>query len=453
MRIFLACIVGLLSSAAVMAQGEAPSPAAAPPPPTPENVTKSNGAGLGYLTRRYKISSAEAAERLEFQNEVSTLALKLGEENPQEFGGIFIEHQPVYRIVILFKDAENRDALRSSIAPQMRRFVQIQKAKFSQLEWRGKVDALSKVLAAGGVRAVVGFDPRSEKLNVTVADDRARAKAGTLIPAGLAPDALVKVGLLPSDAQTGYVSGDYTYGGWTLYDSANNPRSTSGFVVRMSDSRYGITVSGHSTVANPRLWVNGHYVTLPAAVALNANNNSAQYDFKVHPTGSLSISGYVAYTNNQPIRGYESIVNSVPGYANSGYFGIKDGLYLVGNNYGDVRCKQGQRTGLSCGEVVDTYATYTTEDGVTRTGMVALGYSDQRVIGFSGDSGGPVFTPPASDGTVMPAGLVSSVNGPTSGGPCDNNVYSGCLLYYMPIDRINDYQPMQIKTMTGTLNP
>lgn len=29
----------------------------------------------------------------------------------------------------------------------------------------------------------------------------------------------------------------------------------------------------------------------------------------------------------------------------------------------------------------------------------------------------------------------------------------GCLLHYMPIDRINDYQPMQIKTMTGTLNP
>lgn len=449
MRIFLAFAATLLSGVAATAQGQPLSPAA-PPAPTPENVTKSNGAGLAYLTKRYKISSSDAAERLELQNEVSALAFKLAEESPQDFGGIFIEHQPVYKVVVLFKDAETRDALRSSVSPQLRRFVQIQKAKFSQQEWRGRVDSLSKTLSAGGVRAVVGFDPRNEKFIVTVADDAARAKAGGLIPAGVAPDALVRIGLLPSDAQTGYVSGDYTYGGWTLYDASNNPRSTSGFVVRMSDSRYGITASGHSTVANPRLWVNGHYVTLASAAI---TNNSARYDFKVHPTGSLSISGYVAYTNNQPIRGYESIVNSVPGYADSGYFGIKDGLYRVGNNYGDVRCKQGQRTGLSCGEVVDTYATYTTQDGVTRTGMVALGYSDQRVIGFSGDSGGPVFTPPASDGTVMPAGLVSSVNGPTSGGPCDNNVYSGCLLYYMPIDRINDLQPMQIKTMTGTLNP
>lgn len=450
MRSLSLVTAGLLASAAVAAQSQPAPTAAAPASPSPENVTRSNGAGLGFLGKRYKIPAAEAAQRLAFQESVSALALKLAEENPDAFGGVFIDHQPAYRIVILFKDAEDRDALRSSIAPEMRQFVQIQKAKFSEREWRGRVDALSKTLSAGGVRAVVGFDPRSEKFTVTVADDQARARAGGLVPAELKPDTLVKTGFLPSDAQTGYVSGDYTYGGWTIYDETGNPRSTSGYVVRMSDSRYGITVTGHSTVANPRLWVNGHYVALAGAAI---NNNSAQYDFKVHPTGSLAVSGYVAYTNNQPIRGYTSIVNSVPGYPNSGYFGIKDGLYRATNNVGDVRCKQGQRTGFTCGEVVDSYATYTTEDGITRTGMVALGYSDQRVLAYSGDSGGPVFTPPAADGTVMPAGLVSSSNGPASGGPCDNNVYSGCLMYYMPIDRLNDLQPMQIKTMTGTLNP
>lgn len=447
MRIFLSLAIGLLATTAAAGQGEPP---AAPPAPSPQNVTKSNGAGLGYLKKRYRISDSEASERLALQDEVSALALRLAAENPDDFGGIFIEHQPVYRIVILFKDAQDRDALRASLSPSLRRFVQIQKAKYSEREWHERVDSLSKTLAAGGVRAVVGFNPSNEKFSVTVGEEAARARANALVPAELAPDAIVKVGLLPSDAQSGYVSGDYTYGGWTLYDESGNPRSTSGYVVRMSDSRYGITVTGHSSVPNPRLWVNGHYVTLAAAAI---TNNSAQLDFKVHPTGSLAVSGYVAYTNNQPIRGYTSIVNSVPGYADSGYFGIKDGLYRVSNAYGDVRCKQGQRTGLSCGEVVDSYATYTTEDGITRTGMVALGYSDQRVIAYSGDSGGPVFTPPASDGTVMPAGLVSSSNGPAGGGPCDNAVYSGCLMYYMPIDRINDLQPMQIKTMTGTLNP
>ena len=88
----------------------------------------------------------------------------------------------------------------------------------------------------------------------------------------------------------------------------------------------------------------------------------------------------MAYTNNQPIRGYPSLVNSVSGYPDSGYFNIKDGLYQVVPTYGDVMCKSGQRTGLSCGEVVDTYYSYTTPTGESKQGMVALGYSYEGFV-------------------------------------------------------------------------
>ena len=285
---------------------------------------------------------------------------------------------------------------------------------------------------------------------MTVGSAADRAIASKAVPAELAPDLIVSVGDLPRDLQSGYAAGDYTYGGWPLYTAPNDPRCTSGFVVKMSDASYGVTTAGHCSTVNPSIWVNNHYVTLNPAVVWT---NTGYYDFKVHPSGQLTTYGYVWYVNNQPIRGYESIVNSVAGYPNSGYFGIEDGLYKVAHVVGSTMCKSGQRTGLSCGQIVSTNATYTTEDGVSRSGMIALGNSSQRVLGYSGDSGGPVFTPPTAGGTVPPAGSVSSANGPASGGPCDTTVYTGCQLYYMPIDRINDAQPMQVVTMNGTVNP
>jgi hypothetical protein len=314
---------------------------------------------------------------------------------------------------------------------------------------RTTINQLTSIFTAARQPAAVGFDPRSQKFKITVETEAKKPELENLLPEGLRQDVQFRVARLPREAQAGYVSGDYTYGGWVLYSSTNAPDCTSGFVVRLSDARYGVTTAAHCS-STLKIWVNGHYVTLGAPAV--RQGPAGLYDFQVHPTGSLSISGAVAYTNNQPIRGYPSLVNSVAGYADSGYFNIKDGLYQVVPTYGDVMCKSGQRTGLTCGEVVDTYYNYTTPAGVSKQGMVALGYSYERVIGFSGDSGGPVFTYPEADGTVRPAGLVVSTNA-VNNGPCDTTVNDFCELYNMPIDRINDQQPMQIKTSTGTLNP
>jgi hypothetical protein len=217
----------------------------------------------------------------------------------------------------------------------------------------------------------------------------------------------------------------------------------------MSDATYGGTTAGHCSVINPSIYVNGHYVTLnPPRV----HQNSARYDFKVHPTERLTIYGYIWYVNNITIRG-TNIVNSVAGYPNSGYLPIEDGMYLINHGMGVTMCKSGQRTGLSCGQIVSDYASYVTEDGVQRTGMIAVGNSNQRVIAWAGDSGGSVFLPPVN-GAIRAAGLVSGSNAPSASTPCDTAVYGGsCEFYYMPIDRINDAQPMQVKTLSGTWNP
>lgn len=386
---------------------------------------------------------------MRLEQQVAELVHRLRGSNPATFGGMFIDHAPVYQIVLLFTDAETRTLAREEIAPNLRQYVQIRRAARPERAVHEITDRLVATLNSGGVRSLVRFDHRNQKFVVVVEGSANRTRASALVPADLAPDVLVTVGNLPRDSQAGYVSGDYTYGGWAMYAGPNDPRCTSGFVVRMSDASYGVTTAGHCSVVNPSIYVNGHYVTLnPPRV----HQNSARYDFKVHPTERLTIYGYIWYVNNITIRG-TSIVNSVAGYPNSGYLPIEDGLYVINHGMGVTMCKSGQRTGLSCGQIVSDYASYVTEDGVQRTGMIAVGNSNQRVIAWAGDSGGPVFLPPVN-GAIRAAGLVSGSNAPSASTPCDTAVYGGaCELYYMPIDRINDAQPMQVKTLSGTWNP
>jgi hypothetical protein len=402
---------------------------------------------VAYLTQRFGISSEEAQRRLALQDEVAELTARLRSSLGAKFGRVVTRHGPEHQVVVETLDVEQAQSLVGTVSPGLRAALKVVATTRSEQDVRARVDELVQTLKAGGVPASVGYDPAASKFKVTVASDTALRLAQTLIPAPLLPDVALRVGMTVRDAQAGYTSGDYTYGGWALYASGA-PSCTSGFVVRLSDARYGITTAGHCSAANS-IWVNGHYVTLTGA---GIAYDGGLYDYRVFLTGALTTSGHIAYTNNQPIRGHTHLINSVPGYPNSGYLSIRDPLYQARAGWGDVVCKQGQRTGLSCGEVVDTYYSYVGENGVTRNGMVAVGYSNQRVIGFAGDSGGPVFleTP---EGTVKPVGLVSSANGPDRSTPCDTTRYTGCELYYMPVDRINDQQPMQLRTVSSHMSP
>jgi hypothetical protein len=91
-------VVSSLPGTGAFAQ-EVQPPAQVPAVPSPANVTKSNAAGVQFLSKRYKVSAQEAEERLAFQNELSALATRYAEENPDQFGGIFVDHQPTYKVV------------------------------------------------------------------------------------------------------------------------------------------------------------------------------------------------------------------------------------------------------------------------------------------------------------------------------------------------------------------
>ena len=68
-------------------------------------TTVTNAApNVDYLQKKYNISSEEANMRIELQNDVIALSEKLNQANDSDYADMYIQHQPVYKIIVLFAD-------------------------------------------------------------------------------------------------------------------------------------------------------------------------------------------------------------------------------------------------------------------------------------------------------------------------------------------------------------
>lgn len=66
-------------------------------------TTVTNAApNVDYLQKKYNISSEEANMRIELQNDVIALSEKLNQANDSDYADMYIQHQPVYKIIVLF---------------------------------------------------------------------------------------------------------------------------------------------------------------------------------------------------------------------------------------------------------------------------------------------------------------------------------------------------------------
>lgn len=247
---------GLAGMSSAFAQEAAPGEPA-PPAPSRETNTKSNAAGVDFLVNTYRISRQEAEERLVVQDELSEKIEEIAAQFGDRFGGIDIEQQAPFRVVVLVEGEDGATVPQSfNLPPRLQRYIGTQRAQRSLAETNAIVERLATIFRSAGNRTIVNFDPAAQKFVVTAPESRIVQALTRLIPAELFKDVTTRVGLLPKDSQAGYVSGDYTYGGWTLYSPSDAPICTPGFVVRMSDSRNGITTAGHCSTATHKLWVN-----------------------------------------------------------------------------------------------------------------------------------------------------------------------------------------------------
>lgn len=446
-------------------------------------------AGQRHLMARYRISAADAAERLRLEEDVSALAKRIGAEQPDDFGGVWIEHEPTYKIVVAFKRADDRTAIRETIDPALRRYVQIKNTRTSTKEREAIGDRIAAALAAARVPYVSYYEHRTDDMVIEVGSDTGVGAVRQALPQDLQSSVKIVRGNLPAQVQaTGSVSGDGVWGGWWgNREKADHTHYCSyAFAAKDNTGAVGLLTAahcdntGHIKYTTP----SAHWVTLSApTVEWNAANT--KYDYQFHRIAPLTTSAYVFFDNSStkiwarnifsttPNYQNDSPKNVISGYAANGYFKVVGTYGYYDQAVGNVMCKSGHSTGLTCGEITHGYYTYNGAKGWIETGN-----STQFIYATWGDSGGAVFTQPTSTGTIKAAGIITAATiydptpDPTTGAvnnsgdekPCqstmENNsafksTFSGtqpaitdCRMVHMPIDYVDDQQLLTVLTTT-----
>lgn len=223
---------------------------------------------------------------------------------------------------------------------------------------------------------------------------------------------------VPEAAPTGVQPGDFIAGGHTLYvnPTTNESWCTFGFPVRFgSPEKKGILTAGHCGDSAYHWW--GHYIKFGAPII--RKNMELKYDYEIFETTGLSDNSgsEVYYTNphglNVSTRGYYQVYAFV-GWANQ--------------NVGNVVCKYGKTTYLTCGRITNDNLWYNNSFG-----WIEVGNTNQPDLSAKGDSGGPWFMDPGTGYRIIAAGIHSTGT--------ENCVGSGCIAIYMPIDWIDDHDP------------
>ena len=407
----------LACAAPIAAQPPAPGAAIKPADAPPTEIGRSPAAT--FLMTEYGLSEAEAVERAGLQDEIVALSERLNADNDPNYADMWIEHTPVYKIVIAFADNADRKEFLASLDPKLQRYVQIRNASRSRAQVNADLDALLASFNATAVPYFGGYDVRTGKYAITAETQDGVARLRQATPARLRSEVLFKVGEIPKAQQsnpTGVQSGDWLASGYTIYSTAYAENCTFGFTVTYgSPVKRGILTAAHCKPGGIRS-AHGHWVTYDAANPV-AYGYTGKYDFMVVNTTGL----------NQDYQLYFEDKNSIPEFPATGFFNVTGMVTFMNQKAGMVMCKQGMSTGITCGEIVDGNAL---RNGAR--GWIAVSKTQQADLTAPGDSGGPWFMYPGSSQDIKATGV-------HSGATTENCVGTGsaCTAVYMPIDYIN----------------
>lgn len=373
-----------------------------------------------FLMEEYGIPEADALERIDIQNRVLELSKSLNRENDPAFTDIWIEHVPVFRVVIGFADNSDRKAMLDALDPKLRRHVQLKNMPKSRVQINRDLDALTAALNASGIDYAGGYNLKSQKFVIKAEEAGEVQRLRALVPAQLRGDVQVVVDKIPKNQAdpVGVQAGDWLAGGYTVYGSSGAESCTFGFTVTYGSlNRPGILTAAHCKPPGVRS-AHGHWVTYDTANPV-ADRLTGKYDFLVVNTTGL----------NQDNQIYFEDLNSIPEFPAQGWLSVTGLVTFMNQKVGMVMCKSGMTTGITCGEIVDGNAL---RNGAR--GWINVSKTKQRDLTAPGDSGGPWFMYPGTSTNITAAGV-------HSGATTENCVGTGstCTATYMPIDYIDDF--------------
>jgi PKD repeat protein len=303
-----------------------------------------------YATQN-KVSVDEAVRRLRLQSEVGRLEATLTDQEPS-FAGLWIEHQPQFKLVVRFQDPAAEGRLRARLAgtplETMVRETRPAKASLAQLATR-RAAARQRVKQLG---FAIDTDINIKDNRVEISSDRAQSLKAAVAAARAALPEGVAIVAVPELAKPSVLRGG----------DGDPGMCTGGFTVRHNYSyQVGITTAAHC----------GNYQTFqgyPLPFAAEAFYDSA--DVQWH-----TACPYTEVTNE---------FNSGIGYrACVGTRGRAD------QTVGTYVCKWGTTTGRTCGYITSRHAEPSYVPNSDDTFVRVEGYG--ATLSAPGDSGGPWF--------------------------------------------------------------
>ncbi|MEM8532820.1 MAG: S1 family peptidase [Chloroflexota bacterium] len=334
--------------------------------PLPANQTE-------QYAKDMEVSLNEATSRLELQDAVGVLNAKLAEQETETFAGMWIEHEPAYRIVVQFTENGEQTIQPYIENSSLKDFVEVQHADSSYAELvetqldaiemldrqqlafdadinieEGKVDIYVTEQTTDKVETLIGEAAKeADQASIDTNDEQDNAELLDIIE-------INTVDQLSRSTQ----STSYAFGGGEATEC------TTGFLVRDGNGTYGLTTAGHCPDTQNFLGNNIPFV---------AGSDSGSYDLQWHTIGSLTPSATI--NKSTDYTQWESITGTVSRSAQP------NGTYV---------CKYGKTTGLTCGLVNSNSVrpNYIKDAAPT---FMRVKTTDGSRMTLGGDSGGPYF--------------------------------------------------------------
>jgi hypothetical protein len=83
---------------------------------------------VSLLMSENGLSQQEAQIRIDLQDQIIAMSDKLNTQNDPAYADIYIQHEPVYKIIVSFSDKKDRKAFLDQLDPKIRRYVQLKDA-------------------------------------------------------------------------------------------------------------------------------------------------------------------------------------------------------------------------------------------------------------------------------------------------------------------------------------
>ena len=352
-----------------------------------EALAQSGDAATQQYAEYRRISTSEASNRMQMERNAGKLNGRLQREQPDTFAGLYILHDPEFRVVVRFTG----DAVKQ-LAAYTKDPVYVAETAPRSLELlRATQEEIGVQLAKAKVEYASEVDLKTSSLIVYVRDPDA---AGEVLSKIMATVDFVTIKETPGFIQTTNVSGG------RLLEGYDQQSCTSGFnVVENSTGELGVATAGHCD--------NNNFQRNPS-VRILFKDERAIGSFDVQ-WGAQSTSGTIWPQTN------EIVVSGLPHL-------ITDEASIIDTTAGLTVCKSGVVTGNTCGTIVEPDFEADFNNVAGRYVRVASG--NGSVMNDYGDSGGPVYAGSTAYGLVHGRG--------NPGTPWVND------LFFMPIERISE---------------